>query len=211
MLREVQILFVENAPADAVIINHELRKGGLAFRLKRVESKESFLQELELNPPEVILSDHGLPSFDGFTALALTRERYPNVPFIFVTGGMGEEKTIEAFERGAADCVLKKDLCKLASVVQRALREVRNKFLRQAGEADRERLIGELHETLTVKKLALVLPICSLCKRIREAPNRWQPIEIYLRDCFHVTFKPELCPDCAGQTGADTQPKRGHE
>lgn len=202
MLREIQILFVEDRPADAVIVSHELRKAGFAFRLKRVDSQPAFLQELKLNPPEVILSDHGLPSFDGFAALALTRANCPEVPFIFVTGGMGEEKTIEAFESGAADCVLKKDLSKLAPTVQRVLREAKNTFLRQAGDADRERLIEELHEMLAARKSSFTLTICSSCKKIRDAENHWLPIEIYLRDYFPATFKPGLCPDCARKSGA---------
>jgi len=71
----------------------------------------------------VILSDHGLPSFDGFTALALARSRCPEVPFIFVTSALGEEMTISTFESGATGYVLKKDLSKLVPVVERALRE----------------------------------------------------------------------------------------
>jgi PAS domain S-box-containing protein len=121
--REINILCVEDVPADAVMLNHALRKGGFNFRLKRVETKDVFLRELDENPPDLILSDHGLPSFDGFTALSLARQKCPNVPFIFVTTALGEEKTIETFERGATDYVLKKDLSKLVPSVERALRE----------------------------------------------------------------------------------------
>jgi PAS domain S-box-containing protein len=116
-------LCVEDIPTDAMMLNHALRQGGLNFRLKRVETKEVFLRELEENPPDVILSDHGLPSFDGFTALSIARDKCPDVPFIFVTSALGEEKTIETFERGATDYVLKKDLSKLVPSVERALRE----------------------------------------------------------------------------------------
>ena len=71
----------------------------------------------------MILSDHGLPTFNGFEALAVARKECPDVPFIFVTGLMGEEKAIETFERGAIDYVLKSRLSKLVPVVQRAVRE----------------------------------------------------------------------------------------
>jgi CheY-like chemotaxis protein len=120
--KEIRILYVEDVPADVVMLNHELRKGGLAFRAKRVETKESFVQELEHHPPDLILSDHGLPSFDGFTALAIARNKCPDVPFIFVTSSLGEETAIETFESGATDYVLKKNLSKLVPAIQRALR-----------------------------------------------------------------------------------------
>src|SRR6266481_1957010 len=105
------------------MINHELRKGGLLFRAKRVETKEDFMHQLEEYPPDLILSDHGLPSFDGFTALALAGDKCPDVPFIFVTSALGEELTIATFESGATDYVLKHRLSNLAPAVQRALRE----------------------------------------------------------------------------------------
>src|SRR6478736_9373946 len=78
--KHVRILYVEDVPADVVMVNHALRQGGMAFRSKRVETKEDFLRELEQDPPDVILSDHGLPSFDGFTALAIARDKCPDVP-----------------------------------------------------------------------------------------------------------------------------------
>lgn len=202
MLKEIQILFVEDRPEDAAIVSHALREAGLTFRLKRVDSKLDFLRELKVNPPEVILSDSGLPSFDGFQALALARANRPEAPFIFVTGGMGEERTIAAFERGAADCVLKKELAKLGPVVQRVLREAKDTLLHEAGDADRERLIEELREMLAARQLSCALAICSSCKKIRGAGSRWLPIEIYLRDYFHATFDPGLCPDCAQKAGA---------
>ena len=120
MKKELQVLVLEDVAADVVMINHELRKGGLPFRAKRVETKEDFLHQLEEHPPDLILSDHGLPSFDGFTALAIARDKCPDVPFIFVTSALGEELTIATFESGA---------------VQRGLREAEEKRQRRQTEA----------------------------------------------------------------------------
>ncbi|HEY2952180.1 MAG TPA: PAS domain S-box protein [Verrucomicrobiae bacterium] len=139
MKKEIQILFVEDVPAEVAIVNHELRKAGLVFRCKRVDTREAFLQELEHEPPDVILSDHGLPSFDGFTALAIARNKCPEVPFIFVTGSLGEQMTIETFESGATDYVLKSQLSKLAPAVLRTLREAEKRVeLKQKEQALRE-------------------------------------------------------------------------
>jgi PAS domain S-box-containing protein len=139
MNKEIRILYVEDVPADVVMVNHELRKGGLAFRTKRVETKDAFLHELERDPPDLILSDHGLPSFDGFTALAIARDKLPDIPFIFVTSSLGEQVAIETFESGATDYVLKSGLAKLVPAVQRALREAEERMrLRQKEQALRE-------------------------------------------------------------------------
>jgi PAS domain S-box-containing protein len=137
--KEIRILFVEDVPADVVIVNHELRKAGLAFCSRRVDSKDAFLSELRNNPPDLILSDHGLPCFDGFTALAIARDKCPDVPFIFVTNSLGEETTIATFEGGATDYILKKDISKLAPAVLRALRGAEERVaLKQKEQALRE-------------------------------------------------------------------------
>ncbi len=108
-------------------MNHELRQAGLNFRSKRVETKTDFLYELQHHTPDVILSDHGLPSFDGFTALAIAKDRCPGVPFIFVTGSLGEEMAIETLKSGATDYVLKSHLIGLAPAVERAINEARKR------------------------------------------------------------------------------------
>jgi CheY-like chemotaxis protein len=142
MKREVQILCVEDISADVVMLNHALREGGLRFRSKRVETREEFQRELEHQCPDVILSDHGLPSFDGFAALAIARDKCPDVPFIFVTSALGEEMTISAFEGGATDYFLKKDISILVPVVKRALREAAER----AALKEKERQLRESEE-----------------------------------------------------------------
>jgi len=131
---EIRILVLEDVPADVVMINHELRKARLNFRCKRVETKDEFLQQLKQHSPDVILSDHGLPGFDGFSALAIAKDKCPDVPFIFVTSALGEEMTIETFESGATDYVLKNRLSNLVPAMQRALREAEGKRKRLEAE-----------------------------------------------------------------------------
>src|SRR5947207_3440895 len=98
---------IEDQARDATLAEHTLKAGGFDFSFKRVETEDAFLHELKHFRPTVILSDHGLPAFDGFSALALTQNRSPDVPFIFVTGSLGEEMAIKALKNGAADFVLK--------------------------------------------------------------------------------------------------------
>jgi PAS domain S-box-containing protein len=138
----LNILHVEDDAADAELISIELQKGGLPFRVKRVVTHEEFLLALQEDRPDVILSDHGLPVFNGFEALAVARKECPEVPFIFVTGLMGEEKEIETFERGAIEYVLKSRLSRLVPVVQRAVRDARERAERR----NQERVLRENEE-----------------------------------------------------------------
>jgi PAS domain S-box-containing protein len=132
--RKIRILILEDVAADVVRINHELRQAGMNFYSKRVDARKDFLFELENHPPDVIFSDHGLPSFDGFAALSLAKEKCPEVPFIFVTGSMGEQRTIETFEHGATDYVLKNRLSGLAPAVERALRGAKQRSMQYETE-----------------------------------------------------------------------------
>lgn len=134
MKKELQILIVEDMAADVVLINHELRKGGLAFRSRRVTTGDEFLKALRDGPPDLILSDHGLPEFDGFAALSLAQQHCPEVPFLFVTGSMGEEVAIESLKKGATDYVLKNRLGNLVPAVMRALRLANERRLRREAE-----------------------------------------------------------------------------
>ncbi len=127
---------LEDVAADVVLMDHELRSGGLAFEAKRVETREEFLHELERNPPDLILSDHGLPGFDGFTALAIARDRCPETPFIFVTGSMGEELAIDSLRSGATDYVLKTRISNLVPAVERALRLADERAKRRQAEKE---------------------------------------------------------------------------
>jgi PAS domain S-box-containing protein len=129
--KELRVLVVEDIAADVVMINHELRKSGIAFRSKRVKTREDYLRELEDNPPDLIFSDHSVPSFDGFAALRIAKERCPDVPFIFVTGWAEQELLSQMIQRGATDYVSKSRLSNLAPAVVKAMHLVEERALRK--------------------------------------------------------------------------------
>src|SRR5213594_432931 len=135
---------LEDNVADAELIRFALREGGLVFSLKRVDSKSAFLKELEENTPDVILLDYALPGFDGFSALTLAQENYPDIPFIFVTGTLGEEVVIEMLKSGATDYVLKTRLSRLVPAVQRAMRESESRAERKRAEDKLRRSLEQL-------------------------------------------------------------------
>lgn len=123
MSKEIHVLVVEDSPQDMALINYELRKAGLRFRSRRADSRDAFLHELEHHAPDIILSDHGMPGFDGLAALAEARSRCPSAPFIFVTGARREEAAKTTLQSGADDYVLKDHLNLLGPAIERALRE----------------------------------------------------------------------------------------
>ncbi len=208
---EIRVLLIEDDPNDALLLDRELRRAGISFRALRVETSEEFVRELDAELPDVILSDHGLPHFDGFSALSIAKEKCPDVPFLFVTGSLGEEMIIETLKRGATDYVLKHRLSKLAPAVARAMREAQERRKRKEAEAERERLISELTEALAkVKTLTGLLPICSSCKNIRDDKGYWNRLEVYLQQHSEATLTHGICPDCAHRLYPDIFRERGN-
>ena len=120
----LKILILEDVPFDAELINRELTKSGMKFSSRRVEEEMDYLNELEEYKPDVILADHSLPHFDGISALEIAKNKCPYVPFIFVSGKMGEDFAIEALKSAYTDYVLKGSLSKIVHAVNRALEEV---------------------------------------------------------------------------------------
>jgi signal transduction histidine kinase len=140
---------IEDQAHDATLAEHALKEGGFNFSFKRVDTESDFIAQLERFRPSVILSDHGLPAFDGFSALTLTQEKAPHVPFIFVTGSLGEEMAIKALKNGAADFVLKHRMSALPSAVHRALQQSQFRMQRKKDEEEILRLNKELEQRVS--------------------------------------------------------------
>ena len=134
MEKELRILYLEDNPVDAEIVERELKKTGLDFSILHVASKDEYREALDEAAPDVILSDYLLPDFDGVSALVWAVEMHPDVPFIYVSGAIDEELAIKAIKGGAADYVYKNRLSKLSTAVPRALAEARDKAERRLAE-----------------------------------------------------------------------------
>jgi PAS domain S-box-containing protein len=132
--RKLRILMIEDEERDATLVEHALKDGGFDFAFKRVDTEDTYLKALDKFQPSVILSDHGLPAFDGFSALTIAQDKVPDTPFIFVTGSLGEEMAIKALKNGATDFVLKHRLATLPPAVHRALRQTEFRIQRRQAE-----------------------------------------------------------------------------
>ncbi|MFE8597972.1 sensor histidine kinase [Archangium violaceum] len=130
----LNVLLLEDDPLDAELIQERLEREGLSVLLTRVDSDGAFTEALAEDHHQLILADYNIPGFHGLKALELARHTRPQLPFIFVSGALGEERAIELLKRGATDYVLKDRLERLVPSVQRALREARESAERQQAE-----------------------------------------------------------------------------
>jgi len=119
----LRILLIEDSLEDTELTVRELKRGGLEFDWRRVDTELALARACSEFEPTMVLSDYAMPGFDGLSALRLVRELRPEVPFIFVSGTIGEETAIQSLRSGANDYILKSNLSRLPTAVKRALRD----------------------------------------------------------------------------------------
>jgi hypothetical protein len=137
MMTRLRVLLVEDSEEDAELIRIDLAKAGFDLDWARVETEDEFVASLD-EMWDLIISDYSMPEFDGLRAFALFKERQVDIPFIFVSGALGEERAVEAMRAGARDYVLKGNLKRLGVAVRRELAEAKNRAAqRRAQEAAR--------------------------------------------------------------------------
>ena len=163
----IRVLLVEDMELEAELTTHHLRRHGIAHVVQRVDTDEDMRAALRDFKPTIILSDFSLPRFDGLRALETARECAPEVPFLFVSGTIGEERAIEALRRGAVDYVLKSNLARLGAAVQRALREAEARAVRRRQEQQISRLTGVLRMLSGIN--GAVVRISDRTELLREA------------------------------------------
>lgn len=134
MKQPIHILHLEDDPADRELIRENLDAAGLKYEITGVQTGAEFDKALRQGGYDVILSDFRLPAYDGMSALRLVQDLCPDIPFIFVSGTMGEDAAIEGLTKGATDYVLKQKLSRLIPAIRRALTEAENRSERQSAE-----------------------------------------------------------------------------
>ena len=145
----LRFLHLEDSPEDAELVGSILAET-FACEGRRVQTRPEFVAALDAGGFDVILSDFSLPGFDGLAALEAARRTQPEVPFIFVSGTIGEEKAIESLKRGGTDYVLKDNLSRLPAAVRRALEEAAQRRARRQAEeelAESRRLVERIVES----------------------------------------------------------------
>jgi two-component system, cell cycle sensor histidine kinase and response regulator CckA len=172
MKTPLRILHLEDDPTDAALIQSTLKVGGITCETTRVQTHDDFVAALDGVGIDLILSDFTLPAFDGLSALKIAQTIHPDLPVIFVSGTLGEQRAINSLRSGAADYVLKGDLTHLVPAVRHAMQEVeeraeRRRLEAQAIEGQKMDVIGQLaggvaHDFNNI--LSVIIGYCHLLR-----------------------------------------------
>src|SRR5688572_28765745 len=146
-MRPLRLLLLEDNPDDAFLIGRKLATELSHGKVTHVTTKAEFSAALKAGGWDLILSDYMLRAFDGLSALALARELSPNVPFLFLSGMVGDEVAVESLKAGATDYVLKDRPARLVPAIERALKEAEVLAHRREAEKEKRRIQAELEES----------------------------------------------------------------
>ena len=214
MARELRILHLEDEPRDTELMIAALRAAGLDCRVTRVDTREEFVERLGDRQFDVVVSDISVPGFDGIEAQSVWQKERPGIPFIFLSGTFGEDVAIERLKEGATDYVLKEWMDKLPTVVQRALRETRDRAGRQQAQSELEKLNLELEsrvEERTVQLIAANEALAESERRLFDILDH-SPAAIFLKDLDgRYIFANRSCHEALGTHRSETIGTTDHE
>jgi diguanylate cyclase (GGDEF)-like protein len=199
MEQDLRLLILEDVAAEAELTVRALKTAGLDCAWQRVESETEFRAGLR-DQPDIVLSDFSLPRFDGMSALAIAAAEAPEIPFIFVSGTIGEERAIEALKLGAVDYVLKTNLARLAPAVKRALSEAASDRARRQAEERVGRLTRVLQMTSGIN--TAVVRVRDRTELLEEACRIAHAVGNYVCALVVLTDPNTRTARCAAWAGA---------
>lgn len=135
MREPLRVLIVEDSEADAELVLLELRRGGFEPQYQRVDTPTAMNSALTKQLWDIVISDYNMPKFSAPEALALLKQKNLDLPFIIVSGSIGEDLAVESVKNGAHDCIMKDNLARLLPAVRRELREMRVRYERKQASA----------------------------------------------------------------------------
>src|SRR5216684_32320 len=157
MTEPLRILVAEDSETDAELVQRELKRGGLDFQSRRVQTEPDFRRGLDEFQPHLVISDFSMPQFSGPKALAIARESRADIPFIFISGTIGENVAVDMMKAGADDYVMKNNLTRLLPALERELREAEVRRARRLAEERLKESEAGLHRAQVMAKIAHVV------------------------------------------------------
>jgi signal transduction histidine kinase len=146
MSTALKVLIVEDSPDDAALVLRKLRHGGYELVWERVETAEAMNAALEHAEWDVILSDYTMPHFSALQALETLKSKQLDIPFIIISGTIGEETAVLALKAGAQDYLIKGRLARLVPALEREIREAHSRLERKLAEAENRKLEEQFHQ-----------------------------------------------------------------
>ena len=169
MSESIRMLVVEDSEDDAALLVRELTRAGFALSHKRVWSAGMLEESLAHNTWDLVISDHSLPGFSGTDALHIVRAREPNLPFIFVSGSIGEDTAVAAMRAGAQDYVMKGKTARLIPAIRRTLQESQARHRERITE-EQLRSAGEL-----IRSVFAASPLAIVATDLSGDVTLWNP------------------------------------
>ncbi len=171
-----RILINEDSQADALLLLHELKGDNATYNVEIVDTEEAFVKALSEFSPNLILSDYSQPFFDGVSAFNVANRLVPHIPFIIVSGTIGEEVAVELIKKGVVDYALKSKLYTLLPKIERALAEAQERQQKLKAEAELKQLNAQLEERIE--------------KRTRELTEANRALESFAHSVSHDLYGP---------------------
>src|SRR5918912_1825566 len=169
----LRVLLVEDSEDDALLLVRMLRRGGYDPVWERVDSPAAMEAALDGGSWDLIISDHSMPGFSSLAALELLRRKgFVDLPFIIVSGYIGEDAAVAAMKAGAQDYIMKDNLARLNTAIERELREA--KVRRERRRAEEELKVSEMRFRLMIEQSPLSIQIFSPDGRILRVNRAWE-------------------------------------
>lgn len=177
-MKAIKLLLVEDSADDAEMLLYELRRAGYSVEYERVETADEMVAALHRQAWDIVIADYSLPRFSGEAALQIVQESGVDLPFIMVSGAIGEERAVEVMRAGAHDYVMKGNLKRLSVAIQRELREVKERQARRTAEEQVVKLSRALEQSASLVIITNTNGIIEYVNHAFTEVTGYQPDEV---------------------------------